>query len=213
MKISTGEQELVSKATFKKQSNERGCGQCVLIEGGLIITASHCVDWNNEGGMTLGDHFLSKITTDAGILTASISAVEPVSDIAILESPNSQTFYEESNAFDDYFENIKPVKLCLETPNRFKSFPVWVWTHLNKWVAGEATFYGGNSTFGYKTDVEITGGTSGGPIVNENGELVGVVSQGTTTEENGKFTSSAALLVLALPAWVIARVKNYRNMN
>ncbi len=209
MKISTSAQEFVSRATFKIQSKERGCGQCVLIEDGLIITASHCVDWSNDGGMTLGDHFLSKITTDAGILTAGISAVEPVSDIAILESPDCQTFYEESVAFDDYFESIKPVKLCVVIPNRFKSFPVWVWTHLNNWVAGEANFYDANSTFGYKTDVEITGGTSGGPIVNENGELVGVVSQGTTTEENGKFYSSAALLPLALPTWVIARVKKH----
>jgi S1-C subfamily serine protease len=79
-------------------------------------------------------------------------------------------------------------------------------------VSGTATFNGGNSTFGYTTAVEITNGTSGGPIVNETGELVGVVSQGTNTGDNGKFTSSAGLLLFALPAWVVERVKYHRGL-
>ena len=214
MTIPATEQELVSRATFKIHTKEGGCGQCALIEDGLIITASHCVDWTNDGGMALGDYCLSKITTDVGIITASVAAVEPVSDIAILECPDAQTFSSESSAFDNFSEAIIPVKLSLAVPDEFQEFPVWVWTHLKTWVAGTAIRCE-NSTFGYTTDVEIHGGTSGGPIVNASGELVGVVSQGSTTrdaEDNGKFTSFAGLLPLALPVWVVERVKRHRRL-
>ena len=211
MSILKDTQELISRATLKIHTERRGDGQCVVVEDGMIITAAHCVDWNNDGGMTQGNHFLSKISTEAGNVTGSVAAVEPVSDVAILECPDPQTFYNESVAFDDYCDVVVPVKLALTVPKTFQAFPVWVLTHLKTWVFGTATFNGVNSTFGYMTNVKIANGTSGGPIVNESGGLVGIVSQGTNTGENGKFTSSAALLPLALPAWVIERVKNHRN--
>jgi len=205
MNIPSDIQELVSKATFEIQTKERGTGLCVMIDGGFIITAAHCVDWDITGMMATGEFYLNKIKTVSDDLTATPLAVEPVSDIAILGSPDSQVFCHESFAFDKLCECVTPVKLLRSIPKQLKPFPVWVRTHLETWVAGTATFSGENSTFAYETDIEIANGTSGGPIVNHRGELVGVVSHGTNSCTEGKYLSVAGLLPLALPAWVIAR--------
>jgi S1-C subfamily serine protease len=203
--ITSDVKKLVVGATFKIQTRERGSGQCVLVKGGFIITAAHCVDWDCSGNMAMGEFYLSKIKTGSGDLTASTFAVEPISDIAVLGSPDNQTFCHESATFDEFCEGVAPVKLLRRIPKPFKPFPVWIRTHIKTWVDGTATYFGGCATFAYKTDCEIQCGTSGGPIVNHAGELVGVVSHATNTCFQGKYTAAAGLLSLALPAWIIAR--------
>ena len=204
MNISSGVKKLVAGATFKIHAKKRGNGQCVLVEGGLIITAGHCVDWDCTGGMAMGEFYLSKIRTGSGDLIASTLAVEPVSDIAVLGAPDDQDMPDEFLAFDEFVEGIPAVTLQRLPPKVRTPFPVWIRTHRKTWVAGEATYYCG-SRFAYRTDSEIRGGTSGDPIVNDAGELVGVVSHGTTSRVQGQYTSAAPLLLLALPAWIIAR--------
>jgi hypothetical protein len=171
---------LVAGATFTIKTKERGNGQCVLVDGGLILTAAHCVDWNCLGGMAQGDYYLSKIRTGNGELIASIRAVEPVSDVAVLSSPDDQEFFDESEAFREYCERVSPVKLLREIPESRKPFPVWIRADFKTWVAGMAK-HDGNQHFGFETETEIKGGTSGGPIVNRKGELIGVVSHGSTS--------------------------------
>lgn len=41
-------------------------GQGVLVPGKLILTAAHCVTWDADGGMVLGDHYIEDITTANG---------------------------------------------------------------------------------------------------------------------------------------------------
>ena len=204
--ISSDVKKLVAGATFTIQTKERGKGQCVLVEGGLIITAAHCLEWDCTGKMAMGDLYWNKIKTASGDLIASTVAVEPVSDIAVLGSPDPQLLPEnKAFAFEEWCERIAPIKLLRKTPKAREPFPVWIRTHFKTWVAGMGTFYGGGATFAYKTGSEIQSGTSGGPIVNHAGELVGVVSHGTNNCIQGKYDSAAALLSLALPAWINAR--------
>jgi hypothetical protein len=205
MNISTGVKKLVAGATFKIPTKERGNGQCVLVEGGFIITAAHCVDWDCTSLMAVWGDYYNKIKTGSGDLTTGTLAVEPVSDIAVLGCPDDNRLPDEALAFEDWCAHIVPVKLLRRTPKARVPFPVWIRTHVETWVAGTATYSGWSySTFSYTTDSEIPSGTSGGPIVNHAGELVGVVSHGTNCCK-GKYYSGAGLLSLALPTWVIAR--------
>ncbi len=207
--------KLVSQATFTIRTKKGGNGQSVLIEGSLIITAAHCLDWNCTGMMTLGERYLERIATGHGDLIANTLAVEPVTDCAVLGCPDNQTFYAEAQAFDDFCERITPLTLHRRPLIPFKPFPVWIRTHLRTWVSGTATYYGGDcGTFAYQTDIEILSGTSGGPIVNHAGELVGVVSNGTNSSDGrGKYDSAAPLLSLALPAWVLQRATTIQRDN
>jgi hypothetical protein len=194
---------LVAQATFTIRPKKGGSGQCVLIEGGLIITAAHCVSWDCGGEMVLGDFYLEKIATAHGDLTATVLAVEPVSDLAVLGCPDSQTFSAPAKAFDEFCERITPLRLYRRPMMPFKPMPVWILSHLKTWIPATATYFGSNADFSFDTTRKINGGTSGGPIVNRAGELVGVVSHTTEDPVDGEYCSSAPLLSLALPAWVI----------
>ena len=44
--------DIVEKATVRLTGKG---GQGVLVPGGLIVTAAHCVNWYLEGGMAMGD--------------------------------------------------------------------------------------------------------------------------------------------------------------
>ena len=71
----------VAKATVRLT---RSGGQGVLVCGNVILTAAHCIGFNLEGGMVLGDFYIEDIETAQGMLKVGPLAVEPISDIAVL---------------------------------------------------------------------------------------------------------------------------------
>ena len=87
-------------------------GQGVLVPNGYVLTAAHCVTWNPEGGMALGDFHLERFETRTGAqFMGSICAVEAVADIAALNAPDSQTFSKWADAFESFCEATSPVPL------------------------------------------------------------------------------------------------------
>jgi Trypsin-like peptidase domain len=200
---------LVSQATFTFRTKKSGNGQCALIEGGLIITAAHCLDWSCSAMMAYqGEFYLETIATSRGDVIVSTLAVEPVSDLAVLGCPDDQALPTEAENFDAMCARITPLKLHQRPPVPFEPFPVWIRTHLKTWVPATATYYRGDASFSYDTGSRIIGGTSGGPIVNQAGELVGIVSNSTENLVAGAYCAAAPLLALALPAWVIQRASS-----
>ena len=169
-----------ANATVVVQTKEGGTGQGVLVPGSFILTAAHCVDWDHNGPMALGDHYIQKIHTASGKdLIVSPYAVEPVSDIAVLGPPDGQVFYKESVAFEEFCENTLPVSVSTDTYDFGVWFPVSVLSHLGNWISGHAVQYPGDGhvrTLHITTDEPTICGTSGGPIINERGEVVGVFS-------------------------------------
>ena len=180
-------------------------GQGVLVEGGFILTAAHCIAWKCDGSMVLGDHFIEDISTSLGILKVSPLAVEPVNDIAVLGSLDSQTFFSEADEFEKFCENTDAVPLCLSNFELFQPFPVYVRTHKQEWVKGDAQqCYEHAPSLWVETDDQIEGGTSGGPIINEAGELVGISSNFcVVADSQQKCNGSVPRPHLALPAWVV----------
>jgi trypsin-like peptidase len=201
---------VIATATFEIHTKERGKGQCVLVDGGLILTAAHCTDYDCKGGMALGDHYLHVISAGKHRLVANTLAVEPVSDIAVLGGPDDQALPDEADAFDELCERTTPVELQREIPEPGVPFSVWIRTHKRTWVAGAATYIRG-AKFWYKTRTKIQGGTSGGPIVTDTGELVGLVSHAPESPGHGDYGCGAPLACLALPAWALRRIREARQ--
>src|SRR5690242_9920977 len=85
-------------------------GQGVLVPGGYILTAAHCINWDGRGGMTNGDdYFIEPIETRDGTkLLAGPCAVEPMSDLAVLCSPDSNEYGDDWIAFEGWCEATEP---------------------------------------------------------------------------------------------------------
>ena len=52
----------------------------------------------------------------------------------------------------------------------------------------------------------IVGGTSGGPVVNDDGELLGLISQSAGGDAEGGPEGMMPVVAFALPHWVLARI-------
>jgi len=185
-----------------------GCG--VLIPGNFILTAAHCVRFTIEGDMALGGFYIEDITTEQGTLQVTPFAIEPVSDVAVLGALDGQTFYKECNQFEGFCENTLPVPLCLRDFEMSKPFTVCVYTHEKRWVQGEAAQWSPEATILWvEYEEQIKGGTSGSPVINEEGEIVGVVS--FTNEGAANCNGAAARPNVALPYWVVRRIVSQKE--
>lgn len=179
-------------------------GLGVLVSDNLIMTAAHCIDCNCEGYMALGDYFIEEIkTAQEKVLKVSPLAVEPICDIAVLGSMDNQSFFDEARQFEVFCENTKSVPLCVSEIEPNEIFPVHTFTHKGTWVEGRAKYFSKNSPFlSIEYEEQIEGGTSGGPIINNYGELVGIVSTPSTVNGSDNFNGYAPRPNLTLPVWV-----------
>jgi hypothetical protein len=195
-------------------------GRGVLVPGGFILTAAHCVSWELSGRMALGYDFLEPAVTAAGRkLRLSVYAVEPVQDIAVLGPPDNQHLPDDADAFDEFCARTAPVPpfrgrmapadVRPRYGPRHYELPVLMLNRDGRWVGGLAQV-----TRPDQADVflrigrRMQGGASGGPIVTAAGELVATVSQGNqarvalTPGGPAEFDASGPRPLFALPAWV-----------
>jgi len=188
-------------------------GQGVLVNSNLIITAAHCIDLNCEEGMALalGYYKIEEIKTSQGeLLKVAPLAVEPISDIALLGSLDDQEFTEEAEAFKNFCEDTNPVPLYNSDFELFQEFRVHIYTHKGSWAKGIAMQCkeDAESLF-LKADEQIEAGTSGSPIINDSGELVGIVSIFSFSDESEhKPEGPAPCPHLTIPVWAYRRILN-----
>lgn len=187
-------------------------GQGVLVPGGFILTAAHCVEWYTTGGMTLGDHCNETVVTTKGDrFHTSVWAVDPVADIAVLGGADEQTFSRDAEAFESFCDTTTSVPICVDDFKTAKlgeeerTALAHVLTHRGTWIEADVSepgFGPPGSRAWLKAKKKISGGTSGGPIVDDEGSLLGVVSWSSENTFNGGFPRPHR----ALPIWIWSQI-------
>lgn len=192
-------------------------GQGVLVRNKLVITAAHCISWSSNGSMVLGDYFIEEIEAEGGReLKLAPIIVEPMTDLAVLGSLDGQEFPLEDDAFDNFCEMTTPAKISRNPfradkvkiiqhqgfrPLREYEFRIHIYTHEGCWIQGTASVRHDSPMMFVKTDHVVKGGTSGSPILNDYGELVGIVS--TAWGESGVEREGIHPIIRrALPVWI-----------
>ena len=206
--------------TPKRRKRFVPMAQGVLVPGSLILTAAHCVTWTEGGAMALGEpHFEVVETADGTRFAVEVVALEPVADVAILAVVDDQhaELGADFDAFQEWAARTSPVSLTAWEPRLQEisrdatgrprisepdSIAVHLLTHHKRWIDGRVVKLGTNwnqsPRLSQNMIEQIESGTSGGPIVDDAGRLVGVVSSDEVT----------AMLSMALPRWVWSRVSD-----
>lgn len=196
---------IIEKATVHFPSKG---GQGVLVKGNFIMTAAHCVNCSVDSGMMMEDINPEKIVTSSGTgIMVNLLAVEPVSDIAVLGIIDSQEFPEEADKFEKFCNHTRPVKLFRKDFDLFVEYPAYIYTHLREWLTCkvEKTFPTANKLV-LNPEKAIQPGTSGSPVVNDAGELIGVVSV-------GGLDGSIPFLRSSLPVYLYKAMQNKQGLH
>lgn len=184
-------------------------GHGVVVPGGFVVTAAHCIGWTAEGWMALGDHYTEEIVVaDGRNLKVRPLALEPVSDLAVLGAIDEQEFPKERDAWDSFCEATEPVPLALDEFRVGIPRDAFLFTHnkgmilpcrATQWTLGAATL-------DMEADAGVEGGTSGCPVVTREGTLLGVLSTAAGLEGKPTRHCTAARVHLAAPVWLIRQI-------
>lgn len=205
--ISESDKLRVQEATV---SIEGTMGQGILVRGGFILTATHCVDWDGHGEMALGEPYWEWVRTHSGVrFRVGVAACDPVSDMAALGSLDNQQF-KDADDFGQWREQVDPLAVSRKILEPNESVTVLLLDHTGGWLRGVVTNYGPPlspdvGTWHLTTREPIQGGTSGGPVVTRDGEIIGIISNSWTADSQPTPTTMPAPR-LALPTWVLTRI-------
>ena len=165
-------------ATVTVETADRENGRGFLVAGGYLLTAAHCVDFDLEGGLALGDYHLQFVETVSGKrFRVSPVMIDPVSDLAVLGFPDDQEFGKDCQEFQEFIDNTSPIDIEFQNP--LTDDKLSIFTHFNTWIHGKAwmsdVISDPLSVFVQMAE-PVIGGTSGSAVLNQSGKAVAVVS-------------------------------------
>lgn len=177
-----------------------------VISNGYIFTAAHCVDVDFDGGIALGDVRFQKCKScDGQDFRADLLFVDAVSDLAVLNRPDSHAFDEETEAYDEAIDE-RGIGLYFDELPSLDGEPMAVRIR-NKsgWVDGKVLCAFGSGA-SIEASEQINSGASGGPIINcTSNELVAINS---FYDETGKDCKGIQPVISqALPMWLATQLR------
>ena len=163
----------------------------------FVLTVAHCLphlppcSLMSHGEERTYKHSLGVIGQHAKVWAQCLFA-DPVSDIAILGSPDYQTFFEQSDQWKTFIQALKPIPI--RRPRLGET--IYMLSLRGEFVSG--VIHSVNEQF---LNIESTGdliqpGMSGSPILNEDGHAVSLCSVNDSQRE-----CAALNLQDCLPFW------------
>jgi len=204
-----GDLTAVERATLQLVGRE---GRGILVPGWFALTAAHCIDWSAAAGKPLAGHSLQKARAQDGReLHLRVLAIEPVADIAVLGSPDSQEAPSAAAQFEKFVVQTEPVPLSYSSLKPYgRSRPASVLGHDRRWITGGVkAIREQQASVVFETEEWVGSGVSGGPIVTLAGKLIAVVSHASEPDarHGDRCRGSCARPIFSLPVWVLEAIR------
>ena len=148
-----------------------GSATAFSIRERLMITNFHAVSLISEEGITIEDIILSQEGHSSSLKVKRILALSSFYDLALMEVEGEVSDY--LNLREDPVDPKENLFL--------PAYPNWLFKRLRK--TGEV-LYKDNQSYAFPVSHSYLNGTSGGPILDEKGQIVGVVSSAFTNIVN-----------------------------
>jgi len=200
-----------SLVRVRRAPNQDGMG-FVAIGSGYIFTAAHCLPRLVDPVLSSGDPLLVEVRdfngADESVLSL-VRFVEPCSDIAALGNASWRLdLYDLPNgneeAYSRFITRRPPLSLCVDDGEMREPFEVHVFTVERKWLSGRAEANAFTPFLCAKFDEMLPAGTSGAPVFDNHGRVVGLVTHGFSTGDCG-----VVWLAGALPRWAIQEASEH----
>jgi hypothetical protein len=176
-----------------------------------VITAAHCLPYlppAHPASYTHERTYANLLGPLNGALAvwAECLFVDPIADLAVLDSPDGQVLYDESEAYETFMENRPTLRIGA----LMEACPAWLLTLGGEWerCLVEPGIRGRSLTVIDAIHGHAPG-TSGSPILTEDGHAVGLISVGSET--GGKVQvrqPGQPVLTNDLPAWLLAECRD-----
>ena len=173
-----------------------GSGRGFVVQGErerYVITAGHCLPHLppcltfSETQERTYENLIGTLNEESTVWTECVF-VDPISDLAVLGSPNGQDLSEEARRYQELVERAAPLRIS-DAP---ESGPAWLLSLEGNWFRCTASHRGRAL---WLTSDAIIGGMSGSPVVAESGAAIGVVATGPNAPH--------PLLAYSLPAGLL----------
>ena len=178
-------------------------GQGVYIGNGFVLTAAHCLEFDSVAAIAEGFPPVYYIDRPEGEpIWCSPVCIDPCSDLAVVGPCDSQQLSERHWELLSFFKDVVPIEIRRDPLQLDESASCEIRTHLGTWVSGKMTRVSDPPWVWLEADENIIGGTSGGPIVDDNGQILAVVSITGDNDASGPHS----IPPLWLPSWLLASV-------
>jgi len=173
-------------------------GKGVIVPGNIILTATHCVYMHTPSPPVTNDWNLLKMRAKKEEFVANVVFAESISDLSVLGEPDMQD-YPENNKYLECCSQCMPVQVFNGEFKARKTYKAFICLIDGRRIAIEHQNYHSEaeSQF-YETNEIIKPGDSGSPIVNKDGELIGVLSSANC--EGVKSDGSFPIINQCLPS-------------
>ena len=197
----------VVNINVKTVAQNRITGQSLIPQrgqgSGFVYDQSHIVTNNHVAG--LSDE-VEIVFFDGERRAGKVVAVDGYSDLAVIEVTDMPSNVHALPLEND-FSSVKPGQPVVAIGNPFgnhNSISAGIVSALGRTVESFNTRYSIPETI--QTDAAINPGNSGGPLLNLDGEVIGVNEQIETMNRAGAGTASNSGVGFAIPSTIVARV-------